>query len=163
MFQMNEEDLERAFRRWRDESQKTRYITPSKKQADKAFSRRIESQVRSRLQERGYVVSRTGHNDSFDLWCNGARIEIKAAALSKQGYRANMRANDADVLILGCQNGQLHFFVIPFDLVRGKCYVKITSSDPAEYMGRFMPYYEAWGVVDEAVDRAPERYQLPLL
>lgn len=147
--------------RWTIESQQTRYAVFD--EVPRAFSVRIEREVRWRIAERGYSVSKQGHNAPFDLMVEGCRVEVKAAMYTSQGYRANMRDNDADVLILCCQNSSMHFFVIPFEMVRGLCYIRIASHDPRQYMGKFTPYYEAWNVLDEAIKTAVNPWQLHLL
>jgi hypothetical protein len=168
--QVTDADLERLHHEQWEFDRRFRFIYPASMdvkllgmgKADKVFANEICREVRQRLIERNYTVRFTGDNDHFDLWCNGARIEVKASRYTAQGYRFNMRSNDADVLILACQNSRLHFFVIPFGLVRGKCYVKIPSHDPEQYVGMYTCFFEAWEVVDEAVARSPERYQLAL-
>ena len=163
MLTLTDSSLDYMFRCWRDQSQRTRYIQLPREDPRAALARLVESKVRDRMTDMGYTPTRTGHNDPFDLMVQGLRIEVKGATYSEQeGYRFNLRGNDADLLIIGCLNSELHFFVIPFDLVRGITYLKITSHDPRSYMGRWTTFYEAWSVVYELVAMAKNPWQMQL-
>ena len=162
MLTLTDSSLDYMFRCWREQSQRTRYIYLPGEDPRSALARLVESKVRDKLIDMGYTPTRTGHNDPFDLMVRGCRIEVKAATFSSQGYRFNLRGNDADLLIIGCLNSELHFFVIPFDCVRGLTYLKIPSHDPCSYMGRWTTFYEAWSVVDELVAMARNPWQMPM-
>lgn len=124
----------------------------------------VEADVVARLRARGYHVTRTGHNEHYDLLADGLRIEVKASTWStaKHRYQAALRSNDADALVLGCKNGALHYFVIPFDELRGLTNICIYSLDPLFYTGRWSPYLEAWPLLDELIVTRHNDWQLPL-
>ena len=163
MLTLTDSSLDYMFRCWREQSQRTRYIQLPGEDPRSALAKLVESKVRDRLTDMGYAQTRTGHNDPFDLMVQGCRIEIKGAMCSTQGYRFNLRGNNADLLIIGCLNSKLHFFIIPFDLMRGISYLKIPSHDPLDYIGRWTTFYEAWPIVDEMVAMARNPWQIQLL
>jgi hypothetical protein len=120
----------------------------------KTFGYEIETAIAARLRESGYRVTHTAANEHFDLLVNGLRVEVKAACASGNRYQAALRDNDSDVLILCCRapspmgegrgEGYDHYFVIPFDEVRGRTHVKISNADPTAYAGRLSRWREAW-------------------
>jgi len=123
----------------------------------------VEAEVAGRLRERGYFVARTGHNENFDLLVNGLRVEVKASTWSHGRYQAALRGNDADILVFGCQNGSRHFFVIPFEEVRGLTNLCVYTADPERSVGRWRHWLEAWPVLDAAIRRGLNHWQMPLL
>lgn len=132
--------------------------------ARRKFAREVEALIADRLRQAGYIVSRTGHCEHYDLLVNGLRIEVKAAALSGRRYQAALRSNDADVLILCCRGPEAdRFFVMPFDQVKGLTHLKISAIDPVEYLGRYREFFEAWPVLDEMIARGVNHWQLGLL
>jgi len=160
------------FLAWRARaSQRTRYAGDPRR----LLAATVEADVVARLRARGYHVARTGHNDHFDLFVqqsetlkspasvfpsvcennidHGLRIEVKASTWSSavHRYQAALRSNDADVLVLGCQNGALHYFVIPFPALRGLTNIAIHSLNPLFYTGRWRRYLEAWPLLDELI------------
>ncbi len=154
---LSEADLERFLHRLWEEQRRGRYLLPEDPRH--TLARRVERAVIQRLIGRGHQVSKAAPNEHWDLWADGIRIEVKAATWHGR-YQANLRGNDADVLILGCVNGDVHFFVIPFDRLEGRRHVAIWSPDPARYLGRWAPFYEAWEWLDALEVRNP--WQLPL-
>lgn len=162
---MTEDDLARfhfAQQRY-DKSQ--RFTAPCDRALDprRALSRRIERHVRERIEVRGIACTKTSHTARYDLLAQGIRIEVKAARWDGCRYEANLRSNDADLLVFGCLDGDLHFFVIPFDQVAGKTVIKITRHDPRDYLGQFMAYYEAWDLLDDLVRAGRNAWQPDLL
>lgn len=127
------------------------------------FAREVEALIANRLRSAGYCVARAGANAHYDLLVNGLRVEVKAAALSGKRYQAALRSNDADVLIMCCRNGCDHFFVMPFDQVRGLTHLKIGAIDPVEYFGRYREFFEAWPVLDAMIGTGENHWQLPLM
>jgi hypothetical protein len=111
----------------------------------------------------GYRVSHTANNERWDLWCEGVRVEVKASTWGGR-YQANLRGNDADVLILACVNGKVSFFVIPWAELADRKTVEVWSENPERYQGQWARWFEAWGVVGELVSNPPPNpWQMPLL
>lgn len=159
--QVTEADLARFFQRIRQEQQRARF---ARRDADprRVLAGRIEQQVKARLEALGYRVSKTGHNERWDLWCEGVRLEVKASHWPGR-YQANLRGNDADLLVLACVNDGVSFFVIPWGEVAGQRGLTIRAEEPARTMGRWARYYEAWELVGELVANPPAGpWQLPL-
>jgi hypothetical protein len=138
-----------------------------------ALAARVERDVTGRLRDRGYYVTRTGHQVSFDLLANGVRVEVKAATWSSGRYQAALRSNQADVLVLGCQvplslqgrgaGGEgFTYFIIPFTEVRGLRNFAIWSLDPERSQGRWSRWLEAWPVIDDLIARGVNHWQMPL-
>jgi hypothetical protein len=161
MGQVSEWGLYRFFVKMRQEDQRARYLRP-KSDPRRVLANDIEREVRAKLEAHGYRVTKTRHNESWDLWCEGVRVEVKGSRWNGR-YQANLRGNQADVLILGCVNGDVRFFVIPFDAL-GECKaLAIWSENPQEYMGKWARFLEAWSVVDDLVANPPPNpWQLPL-
>lgn len=109
---------------------------------------RAEKAVQVRLEAMGLEVTRTPHNERWDLLANGVKVEVKAASLSADGlrYQANLHNNAADWLIIECRNGRRDpvYFIVPFALVAGRTVIKITGRDPSKYAGRLAFGLEAW-------------------
>lgn len=161
------------------DSQRARFITRAlaHRPVDyKPFAAEIEHTIIHRLLAHGYSVTRAGANAHYDLLVNGLRVEVKAAAYTDR-YQAALRSNDADVLILCCRSPRPlgeglgvrgddvtdHYFVIPFDEVRGRTNIKITSADPTAYTGRLRTWYEAWPLIDQLIAAGVNHWQLPLM
>jgi hypothetical protein len=142
------------FQSFRRDEQRFRY---ARRQGD--LAKRVENQARAVLEGRGWRTTRTAHNEHFDLWCEGVRVEVKAARWNDR-YQANLRANDADVLLFGCQNGRVHWFVIPWEALGDRRNLAIWSEDPEAYAGRWARFRDAWGVVADLVSDPPHPYQL---
>jgi hypothetical protein len=158
--QVTEADLARFFQGIRQEQQAARF----RRRVDRrrVLAGRVEQQVKAHLESLGYLVSKTGHNERWDLWCEGVRLEVKASHWRGR-YQANLRGNDADLLVLGCVHDGVSFFVIPWGEVAGQRALTIRAEDPAATMGRWARYYEAWELVGELVQNPPAGpWQLPL-
>lgn len=160
---ITEADLARFFQQIRQEQQRARFVRWGRNvDPRRMLANRIEQQVKARLEGMGYRVSRTGHNERWDLWCEGVRLEVKASHWRGR-YQANLRGNDADLLILACVNGKISFFVIPWGEVAGLAHLAIWSEEPAATAGRWARFYEAWDLVGELVANPPAGpWQLPL-
>lgn len=153
----------------------TRYYLSGHKPIDrKPFAKEIETAIATRLRDAGHSVSRSTANEHYDLLVDGLRIEVKAAALSDHRYQAALRSNDADVLIICCRapspgegegrgEGCDHYFVIPFDDVRGLTHIKISQPDPTAYTGRYRIWYDAWELIDQLIARGVNHWQPALL
>ena len=142
------------------------------------LSRRIERHVRERIEAAGFVCAKTTHKANYDLLVQGIRVEVKASRWDGLRYEANLRSNDADLLVFMCID-DTHpcirdrvysraesvscAFVIPFDQVAGKTVIKITRHDPADYIGQFTPYYEAWDLLDDLIRAGRNAWQPALL
>ena len=129
----------------------------------------MEQRVRTLLEGRGLFVTGTRHKESFDLLAQGVRIEVKAATWDGRRYQCNLHDNKADVLVWGCLDGTVHWFVIPFGEVRGLPpsrglrVLNITSHDPRDYVGKWMPFYERWETIDELVAAGRNAWQPALI
>ena len=129
----------------------------------KQFAHDVESDIIDRLRENHYV-SRAAANAHFDLLIDGLRVEVKAAALSGGRYQAALRANDADVIVFVCHDGeQQHYFVMPFDRVRGLTHIEICNADPAAYAGWMAAWRDAWHLIDQLIARGLNHWQPALL
>lgn len=127
----------------------------------------VEAEVKVRLQGMGYAVTETGHTAHYDLLAcrdgRAMRVEVKAATWMSGRYSFQLRSNDADVLVMCCRNGQDHYFVIPFGEVEGLTYIKVSSYDPAQYVGKWIKFFEAWSLVDEVAATCKNPFQIRLL
>jgi len=117
----------------------------------RVMARQIEQLVRERLKLRGYSVTGTPHQAKYDLLVEGVRVEVKAATWNGECYQANLHSNRADVLVWGCLDGALHWFVIPFAEMRGRKKIEISRHDPRDTIGQWLRFYEAWEIIDEFV------------
>ena len=125
----------------------------------KQFAHDVESAIIDRLRENHYV-SRAAANAHFDLLIDGLRVEVKAAALSGGRYQAALRANDADVIVFVCHDGERqHYFVMPFDRVRGLTHIEIRNADPAAYAGWMAAWRDAWYLIDQLIARGLNHWQ----
>ena len=104
--------------------------------------------VTETLQARGLTVTEQAHNERFDLsLSNGQRVEVKAATFRGRRYQANVRGNEADVLILAClDHGAWSCFIIPFDRIASQN-IAVWSQDPSEYGGQWRDCLENWQAV----------------
>lgn len=164
-----EDPEDRLHRLAAEESKRSRYLLqsthkpPTRREDDRRrLAREAEDAVADTLKAKGFFVTRAATNAHFDLLVNGLRVEVKASRWSGR-YEANLRDNDADALAFACKNGRLHFFVIPFDAVKGLTVIKVTKEDPADYAGRWSPYLEAWATIDDMVANGVNHWQWPLL
>lgn len=158
---MTESDLARLHLLQQRYDKAQRFTAPCARALDprRILSRRIERHVRERIQAAGLICTSTSHKARYDLLVQGIRVEVKASRWDGARYEANLHGNAADLLIFGCLDGDLHFFVIPFDQVAGKTVIKITSHDPRDYVGQFMAYYEAWNLLDDQVRAGRNAWQ----
>jgi hypothetical protein len=162
---MTEDDLARLHLAQQRYDKSQRFTAPCPRSLDprRVLSRQIERHVRERIQAQGLVCTKTNHTARYDLLVQGVRVEVKAARWDGIRYEANLRDNSADLLVFGCLDGELHFFVIPFSQVAGKTVIKITRHDPRDYIGQFMVYYEAWDLLDDLVRAGRNAWQPDLL
>jgi hypothetical protein len=161
---MTEQDLARFFERERQQSKRAKYIMlKSCKDAPRILANDIEAEAAARLRELGFQVSKQSHKAHFDILADGMRVEVKASRWDGRRYQFNLRDNDADVVLFGCVDGSLTWFVVPFTEVRGKTVVKITEHDPADYIGKLTMFYEAWDVLPDLAKSARNPYQPDLL
>ncbi len=163
-----EDPVDRLHRLAAKESQRAKYLLQhaNMRHEEDARRRRLareaEDAVADRLKAKGFFVTRAAPNAHFDLLANGLRIEVKASTWSGRRYQANLRDNDADLLVFVCKNGRLHFFVMPFDQVKGLTVIKVTREEPADYLGRWSSYLEAWPIVDDLIAKSINHWQKPL-
>lgn len=159
-------DLDRALRKWREQSQRTRYTLRVADDPRRRLAREVETEAAARLGALGFDVRATSHKAHFDLLaigeCGALRCEVKAATWGGARYQFNLRDNDADAVLFGCLDGRLTWFVIPFEVVRGRRVVKVTAHNPADYVGRLTPYFEAWESLPELARSVRNPYQLTL-
>lgn len=160
---MNESDIQKLHESQQRWDKRQRFINYARcLDPRRALARSIERDVRTRIADRGYSVTKTNHTCNYDLLAQGLRIEVKAANWDGNRYEANLRSNDADVLVFACIDGDIHFFVIPFDQVAGRTVIKITSRDPRDYIGKWMNGYEAWDLLDDLIRAGRNAWQLDL-
>ena len=161
---MNESDLARFFERERKESQRAKYLTLSaRKDRRRILANDIEAEAASRLRELGFQVCKQSHKAHFDILADGMRVEVKASRWDGQRYQFNLHDNDADVVLFGCVDGSLTWFVVPFDVVMGKRTIEIRSHDPQDYIGKLTAFYEAWDTLPDLAKSARNPYQLNLI
>lgn len=130
----------------------------------KQFAHDVEADIIDHLRADGRYVSRAAANAHFDLLVDGLRVEVKAASLSGGRYQAALRANDADVLLFVCHDGdQQHYFVIPFDRVAHLTHIEIRNVDPAAYRGWMAAWRDAWHLIDQLIARGLNHWQPALL
>jgi hypothetical protein len=143
----------------------TRWLMNIKPRERKQFAHAIEADIIDRLRAAGYCVSRSGANGHYDLLVDGLRIEVKAATLSGGRYQANLRSNDADILIFVCRDadGLDHHFVLDFADVRDLTHIEIHNAAPAAYRGWMAYGYDAWQLIDIFVARGVNHLQMALL
>ncbi len=134
-----------------------RYARPER-QASFKFSNRAEIQLMQKLEGMGYVVHTTTHKCPWDLWVGNCRVECKASHWQKANrYQANIRHHDADLLIFNAVNGQDHYFIIPMCSVAPRRSIEVYSYNISKYSGQWSLYLEAWDVLEQAVNNAPDR------
>lgn len=169
MNSVSENDLERLHRWAAQDTQHFVYtmraMTATRRKRDprRVLADLMERRARARLEEGGLFVTGTRHKESFDLLAQGVRIEVKASTWDGKRYQCNLHDNEADVLVWGCLDGAVHWFVIPFGAVRGLRVLNITSHDPRDYMGKWMPFYERWKLIDELVAAGRNVWQPALM
>lgn len=132
------------------------------------FAAEVERRVIQKIEALGLQCNRTTNNAPWDVWVEGARVEIKAARWSDHQngggrYQAAIRNHQADVLVLVAVNGSDHFFVIPVREIEGLRSLAITSYDVSEYEGKWAVYRDRWDLLIEAVESARARGWQPKL
>jgi len=155
-------DVERFIGGLRAEHQRLRYLYGGS-DPRRGIAIQTERLVMDKLESRGYTVSKTPNNSSWDLWCSGVRVEVKAARWSGR-YQANLRSNDADAVVLACiDSASVSFFVIPWAEVSGLRVIEIRSRIPSATLSRLARFYEAWDIIDRLVESPPvSKQQLKL-
>ena len=132
----------------------------------RAVEHSAEAEIIRQASARGYRCSITGHTAPFDLWIEGARVEIKAATYNqtKNGgrYQANIRNHTADLLIFDCLNGSHHLHFIPMSEIVPRKHIAVWCYDPAASRGQWLPFLEAWDYLEQAIFSAKHQWQLPL-
>jgi len=153
-------DLSFFFECQRKEAQRLRFAS---KPVDprKIFARQVERSVMYRLAERGHHVLQQKRNARFDILVDDClRVEVKAAKwhASPSGgrYQACIH-NLCDLVIFVCVNGSHHHFVIPAHQLGTRKNIAVWSHNPKDYAGQWAKYFEAWRVVDNAVQVAQRR------
>jgi len=160
---MTEQDLARFFEKMRQQSQRDKYITlRSRKDARRILANDIEAEAAGRLRDLGFQVARQSYKSHFDILADGMRVEVKASRWDGERYQFNLHDNDADVVLFGCVDGSLTWFVVPFDQVKGKTVVKVCSHCPADHVGKFTSYFEAWDILPGLVRSARNPFQMEL-
>lgn len=129
----------------------------------RVLARKMERLARAILAERGFSVAGTRHTENFDLLVQGIRVEVKASRWNGERYICNLHGNDADMLVWACVDGDVHWFVIPFDQVKGLTVLKIQSHDPRDYCGKWLRWYAAWDLLDEMIAAGRNAWQLELM
>jgi len=163
-------DLADLRRDQRQREMAARYKCSSPTEANKRFERQAIKRLIARLKDFGLNVSQTTHNAHFDLWVGNCRVEFKAARWHKRKsggrYQANMRGNQADLVVFTAVNGTDHDFIIPHQAIGGRKTLEITSYDVTAYGGQWSPYL---GNYDSIIDAAaaepttPKQLELEVL
>lgn len=162
----SDDPVERLHQQMWEWSRRARFV-PIERALDarRVLANEVEANVAARLEAMGFYVATTTHKAHWDLLaCRDAgalRVEVKASIWHKNRYQFQLRDNQADALVLCCRDGMDNFFVIPFDQVAGITYIKITSHDPCDYVGRWMGYIEAWELFDDMA--GVNAWQMPLI
>jgi len=162
---MTENDLARFFERERAQSQRSKYLLacPMRhKDKRRILANQIEHEAAQRLRVLGFQVARQSHKAHFDLLADGLRCEVKAAKWDGEKYLFNLHDNDADCILLFCADASC-WFIAPFDIVKGRRFVKVTQRDPRDYAGRLMKFYEAWDILPDLARTAGNPYQMSLM
>jgi len=103
------------------------------------LAREAEQIVAERVETMGYQATLTTHKCPFDLWvCNhtgrAVRVEVKLSRYHphKRGgrYQANIRHDQADLLVFIARNGQDWPFVIPMADIAPRRNIAIWASCP---------------------------------
>lgn len=164
----SEWDLHRAFQTFHRWDRIARYGHRADDSQDRAghhiFGRQVERLAAELLRDRGYCIRLTGHQEHWDLWANGARVEVKAATWDGRRWQFNLRGSQADVFLLGCcQGGQvIAWFVIPGADVGDRRNTAIWNADPMAYAGQWAPFLGAWELADIAIEGTRAPWQLEL-
>ena len=136
------------------------------------LAREAEQQVARRVQSLGYQVNLTSHKCPFDLWVadhtgRAIQVEVKLSRYHqhKRGghYQANIRHDQADLLIFIARNGRDWSFVIPMADVFPRNNITIWSHCPGEHLGQWARYLEAWEYLHRAIRQAPPCPRQPSL
>lgn len=159
---------------WSRQQKQARFIQPTRASKTHALGRKVCGFVRQRIEARGLAVNETTHKKSFDLWIQDVmHVEVKAANWTRrsagrgrfQAHLGKTQVKDSDLIIMGCKNGDWHYFVIPADRVTGPT-IEITSYDVEDYTGQYAPYLEAWHLLETTLASAarnrPRQLPLPL-
>lgn len=150
--------LHRLHQGFRQACKRRRFSRARSDDPRKELAGYVEQAARARLEGMGLQVSRTGYNDPWDLWCEGARVEVKGASWSGR-YQAAIRNHEADLLLLGCVPGEIgegvEWFVIPAERYAHTNNIAIWTAAPADYGGQWAEFYRAWWWVDVVVQRTP--------
>lgn len=145
--------------------QRQRFIKPDIYH-NKALEYRAIDKVTKLVHEFGYRVNRTVNNAPFDLWIEGARVEVKASNYKecKRGgrYQAAIRNHECDLVIFDCINGTDHLLFIPSLAIGGRRNISIWSYDPAESTGQWRQFLEEVEFLHQAIKAVSHVWQPPL-
>jgi hypothetical protein len=132
---------------------------------NKALEKRAVDKVITLANEWGYRVNPTTKNAPFDLWVEGAKVEVKASlyAESKKGhrYQAAIRNHLCDIVIFDCINGTDHLHFIPVAAIGTRRNIAVWSYDPAESTGLWRPFLEQPVYLHQAIEAANHIWQPP--
>lgn len=147
-----------------------------------AFGDKGELYVVEKLRGLGYDVEHKGGPARFDILVNGrARFEVKSAHVGpgsrgwgwlwQFAFNRHGATNDFAAVVLNCYDDDavIGSFVIPGEYVRQTLTrISITRRDPAEYAGKWSPFWEAWedvarivGEADVFVEEDEEEEEIP--
>ena len=151
--------LQELRREQRDREMWQRFAGRLARKANYRKARAKERKILAKIKQRGFSVMATGHNDRFDAWIGGARVEVKYSHWKQKAqggcYQAQIRNQVADVVIFDAINGTDHFFIIPMPAVANRRTVEVCSYDVTAYKGQWADYLEAWELLAGAVEAAP--------
>jgi hypothetical protein len=167
--QENDQFLERQ--RWWWKHMANGILKSQAQRERQRLAREAEQLISGRLALMGYQVNPTTHKCPFDLWVaddqgRAVRVEVKISLYSQASgrYQANIRHDQAELLVFIARNGRDWVYVIPMGDVTPRHHIAIWSYCPGDYTGRWAAYLEAWEYLRQALEQAnPQSYQLPLL
>lgn len=135
-------------------------------QHNRAVEKRSIEKVTEIATSLGYRINPTVKNSPFDLWIEGARVEVKGSTWhewTKGGrYQANIRNHNCDLLIFDCINGTDHLHFIPAQAIGGRRNITVWSYAPENSSGIWRPYLEEIQYLHQAIEAASQSWQPPL-
>jgi hypothetical protein len=150
-----------------------RYYTAEEARAKQVeLARKAEQLVARQVQSLGYQVNLTTHKCPFDLWVadytgRTIQVEVKLSLYHqhKRGgrYQANVRHDQADLLVFIARNGRDWSFVIPMADISPRNNITIWSFCPGEHSGQWAKYLEAWDYLHLTIEQTQPRLWQPSL
>jgi hypothetical protein len=156
----------------RTQQYRRHYAAEAAKIKKMILAREAEQFVARQAQSLGYRVNLTTHKCPFDLWIRdntgrAIRVETKISRYNqhKRGgrYQANIRHDQADLLVFITRNGRNWPFVIPMADVVPRNNITIWAYCPGNHIGQWAKYLETWDYLHPAIERVKPRSWQPSL